>query len=708
MKKSTSIYGYISAHARIIPNKIVVIPEGFELLPLAKKGDNLLNTGEQYTPEVIEKLKTIKGREQLFKTNNKDFGHIYNAGDAIFDMSFDFDLNYGKISGMTQDIRIFNNNNKLIKLDNYLKDNKCDITLSKTNYSSIKFNNSIDIDYSFSSAGIITGDSNDYIHIKEDNNIKKALNEALKQIYIDMLKENNTNIYSNDEILQKSVTLGEILKRLKDKKKKGKYILGVCRGCDTNPVLYEKCREKNKDLPEKLVEEKKEDDLLPLPLLDKLTRQSSLNDTEMFQFKNKMDIILDDFKKFRIDKLSELIKNNNKVIEIKNKLFEDNYLKNYLNEYQKSRLNDNIDKYFNIIKLIIEYEKNSYTISLENACTILNYYRIINEKVQIEKNINNSTPFNKHLAILEYFETDTFNKITINSNFIIITQEGVNRTLLKKDIKKYILDSNLESKNNFEKYKQKLRDAINKHQKGGNIKLKYKNKYLKYKNKYLKLKNSNSLILKGGGVDKLELKEEIISITKLTSEQKNMLYNMYKKTYGGAGNTLWFKSTRELFDNPSYACIIIIKDKDKDIIKAYSIFQKKKHVNKLSLTCHDGTDEGKKISIELRLKYVNTPNWVIEASGATSWILRKNNTKYIKDIDNIKKLLDIDDKKELIELNPFFDEEEYETNKNLFHYYHIYKEGDKTYKNKETLFGTLGCMKFKDDSCNRICIEKLI
>ena len=145
-------------------------------------------------------------------------------------------------------------------------------------------------------------------------------------------------------------------------------------------------------------------------------------------------------------------------------------------------------------------------------------------------------------------------------------------------------------------------------------------------------------------------------------------------------------------------------------IKAYSIFQKKKYVNKLSLTCHDGTKCGKELAIKLRLKYVKMENWIIEASGATAWLLRKNNAPCITDIKTIKKLLEIDGIKEDIELNPDFTIEEFKNinqlnpDKSLFHYYHIYYEDNKIIRNKETLFGISGCEKFDNNFCDRKCI----
>lgn len=233
----------------------------------------------------------------------------------------------------------------------------------------------------------------------------------------------------------------------------------------------------------------------------------------------------------------------------------------------------------------------------------------------------------------------------------------------------------------------------------------------KYMRKYLDLKSKLNIDIETCDIATFDNK--LFFSNQLLPEHKEYLYNMYVSTYGQAGNILWFKSVDELF-NPAYTCGIIIDDELSDIlnIKAYSIFQKKRYVNKLSITCHDGTKCGKKLAVKLRIKYANMPNWIIEASGATAWLLRKNNTPYISDIATIKKLLDIDGIKEDIELNPDFNIDDFKNidnppiNKSLFHYYHIYiKENGSEIRNKETLFGISGCDNFNNNSCNRECID---
>ena len=189
-------------------------------------------------------------------------------------------------------------------------------------------------------------------------------------------------------------------------------------------------------------------------------------------------------------------------------------------------------------------------------------------------------------------------------------------------------------------------------------------KYLKYKNKYLTLKKQF------GGANYISVKTP-----ELSDEIKEHMFNMYITTYGGAGQELWFKTVEKLF-SPNYTCGIIldntsntlIQDIKPENIKVFSIYQLKKYVNKLSLTCHDGTNEGKQAAVNLRLEYIKKPGWILEASGATSWILRKNKAPRIDDIVAIKKFLDIDDVKEKICMNDEFDPDD----KNSFSYYHIY------------------------------------
>ena len=73
---------------------------------------------------------------------------------------------------------------------------------------------------------------------------------------------------------------------------------------------------------------------------------------------------------------------------------------------------------------------------------------------------------------------------------------------------------------------------------------------------------------------------------------------MYVTTYGGAGQKLWFKNADDL---KRYACGVWMVS-DQIIAKAYILFQPRLLTTKISLGCHDGTPEGNKLAVELRVK----------------------------------------------------------------------------------------------------------
>jgi hypothetical protein len=73
-----------------------------------------------------------------------------------------------------------------------------------------------------------------------------------------------------------------------------------------------------------------------------------------------------------------------------------------------------------------------------------------------------------------------------------------------------------------------------------------------------------------------------------SEEEKTELFNMYSQTYLGAGETLWFKTSTELFER--YPCLLSYEDQ---YLKFYVMFQFKTKANKISLICHNGVKENK-------------------------------------------------------------------------------------------------------------------
>ena len=191
----------------------------------------------------------------------------------------------------------------------------------------------------------------------------------------------------------------------------------------------------------------------------------------------------------------------------------------------------------------------------------------------------------------------------------------------------------------------------------------------------------------------------IIKIKDIPNEEYDELFKMYENTYSNAGQDLWFKKKDELMAR--YPCLICYNGEYK---KLYVLYQFKKIYNKISLVCHNGTDQEKKNSIQIRLQLIKTPGWMLEASGATSWVLRKNDAPIIKDDKDIKSALDISDenKNDYIEMNNNFDVND----KNSYQYTRVYIDIkiNKEYRTNEILFGTKSCH-YETNECDRKCNE---
>ena len=187
-----------------------------------------------------------------------------------------------------------------------------------------------------------------------------------------------------------------------------------------------------------------------------------------------------------------------------------------------------------------------------------------------------------------------------------------------------------------------------------------------------------------------------ITIEDIPLEYHDDLFEMYKNTYSNAGQDLWFKTKTELLSR--YPCLLCY---DGNYKKLYVLYQFKKGFNKISLVCHDGTPTQKQNSIQIRKDLVNTPGWMLEASGATSWILRKGHAPMISNESDIKNALDINDENEndKIEMNVGFDVND----KNSYQYTRVFKTlTGEIYRTNETLFGISPC-RYVTTSCDRKC-----
>lgn len=132
------------------------------------------------------------------------------------------------------------------------------------------------------------------------------------------------------------------------------------------------------------------------------------------------------------------------------------------------------------------------------------------------------------------------------------------------------------------------------------------------------------------------MKLRIVNSSNLSADEKQQMFDMYVLSYTMGGQDLWFKSADELFQR--YPCAISF---DHLYLSAYAMFQFKSHFNKISLVCHDGSDKGKQMSIDLRVALVKSPGWILEAADKVSWVLRKNNSPILSDYESIVNALDI-------------------------------------------------------------------
>lgn len=194
-----------------------------------------------------------------------------------------------------------------------------------------------------------------------------------------------------------------------------------------------------------------------------------------------------------------------------------------------------------------------------------------------------------------------------------------------------------------------------------------------------------------------KLGRDIINTSRVNPHDLQRMYDMYVDSYGKAGEKLWFKSPEDL---QRYPCSYVVRYEG-DKLLCYIMYQLRKHANKISLIVHDGTREGKDQVMDLVASLLAKRGWILEASGAVSWVLRKKNVPYIETQEMIEKLLDIKNSdSERVIMNSNFTYGNKDTNKYVHSYY---KDGVVMFENNETLFGIGGC-RFNEDVCGRMCI----
>jgi hypothetical protein len=129
-----------------------------------------------------------------------------------------------------------------------------------------------------------------------------------------------------------------------------------------------------------------------------------------------------------------------------------------------------------------------------------------------------------------------------------------------------------------------------------------------------------------------------IPIEMIDETTKNKLYYNYLQTYQSANQEIWYKTPNELFQS-KYVGLITAKDYN----QYYILYQLKSKSVKLSVICHNGTQESKKNLLNLIELLLKTKGFIMEASCAVSWILRKRNVPIIVGKKQIENALEIDD-----------------------------------------------------------------
>jgi hypothetical protein len=185
----------------------------------------------------------------------------------------------------------------------------------------------------------------------------------------------------------------------------------------------------------------------------------------------------------------------------------------------------------------------------------------------------------------------------------------------------------------------------------------------------------------------------------LNEDEKDAMFKMYKLSYKLGGQPLWFKKKEELFIR--YPCFVTFDDK---YLIAYAMYQFRKKYNKISLICHDGTDGGKELFMNLIENLVSKKGWLLEAADKVSWLLRKKIAPIISGYDNIVDALDNkDNPNDTITENSRFDVND----KNSYQYTRTFTDVTNaepiTYTSNETLFGTAPCDYVVGETCEREC-----
>jgi hypothetical protein len=159
------------------------------------------------------------------------------------------------------------------------------------------------------------------------------------------------------------------------------------------------------------------------------------------------------------------------------------------------------------------------------------------------------------------------------------------------------------------------------------------------------------------------------------------MFDLYVNTYKMAKQEVWFTNSQSLL---RYTHTYFL-DKYNPTL-GFIMFRKLKgYINKIGLIAHNGTKFAKTKLVELINMLAHQRGWIIETSGALSWILKKLHSPMITDTNKIRMLVCSKPNQDIY-LNSAFDTKD----KNQQFYVKTYRRNDGTIiEDSKTLFGTL-------------------
>lgn len=172
------------------------------------------------------------------------------------------------------------------------------------------------------------------------------------------------------------------------------------------------------------------------------------------------------------------------------------------------------------------------------------------------------------------------------------------------------------------------------------------------------------------------------------------IFRLYYTTYTQARETIWFNTVDELYEYPMDCAYYYVSNEEKLICGM--LFRKLPMVNKISLLYHDGTEKAKKLLMDELARLLVSEGYVIEASGAVSWILRSRyHLMPIVDVAYIATALDIESKGDIIQMNLDYDINDKDS--------YVYVKQTGGYTLYESLFGRM--YDKKPTNASGICIR---